>query len=84
MRNLFECQDSPLAGFGLAVSNDTGDDESRIVESRAVGVRKRIAELASFVNGTRRLRRDMARIPPGKLNCLNSRRIPSSLRETCG
>ena len=33
---------------------------SRVVERRAVGMRERVAQLATFVNGTRRLGSDVA------------------------
>ena len=61
MRNLFECQEVASGpGFGLAVADDAGDDQIGIVEGRAIGVRKRIAKFAAFVDGTRRFRRHMA------------------------
>ena len=47
--------------FGLAVADDAGDDEPRIVERGAEGVAERISEFAALVNGARRRRRDMAR-----------------------
>jgi len=54
------------AGFGLAVADHAGDDQVRIVEGRAVGVRHRIAELAALVDGARRLRRNVARNAAGE------------------
>ena len=67
------------AGFSLAVADDAGDDEPRVVESGAKGVAQRISEFAALVNGAGRRRRDMAaKCPPGKENCLNSRFIPAS------
>ena len=49
------------SGLGFAVADDAGDDQIRVVESGAIGMREGIAELAAFMNGTGRLRRDMAR-----------------------
>ena len=50
----------------LAIADHCGDDEVGVVEGGAVGVRKRIAELAALVDGAGRLRRHMARNPAGK------------------
>ena len=50
----------------LAVADHAGDDEIRVVEGRAVGVRQRIAEFAALVDRTRRLRRDVARNAAGE------------------
>ena len=41
---------SQSAGFGFAIADDASDDQVRIVESRAIGVRQRIAEFAALVN----------------------------------
>ena len=49
------------ARFGLAVADDAGDDETRIVERGAEGVAERISEFAALVNGAGRRRGDMAR-----------------------
>ena len=46
-------------GFRLAIANDTGNDQVRVVESGAVGVRQSVAKLATFVNRARRFRRHM-------------------------
>ena len=46
-------------GLRLAVADDARDDEFRVVERRAVGVRQAVAELAAFVDRARRLRRDV-------------------------
>src|SRR4029450_9115556 len=46
--------------LGFAVADDAGDEEIRIVEGRAVRVRKGVAELASLVNRAERLWRNMA------------------------
>ena len=53
-------------GLGLAVADDAGDDEVRVVEGRAIGVRQRVAEFAALVDRARRLRRDMARNAAGE------------------
>ena len=53
-------------GFRLAVAHDAGDDELRVVEGRAIGVRQCIAELATLVNRTRSLRRNVTRDAAGK------------------
>ena len=47
-------------GLRLAVADDAGDDQVRIVERRAIGVAQGVAQLAAFVNAARRLRRDVA------------------------
>ena len=47
-------------GLGLTVAHDAGDDQIGIVERHAVGVRETVAEFASFVDGARRFRRDVA------------------------
>ena len=49
------------ARFGLAVADDAGDDQPRIVERGAEGVAQRISEFPALVDGTGRRRRDMAR-----------------------
>ena len=54
------------AGLGLAVADHAGDDQVRIVEGRAVGVRERIAQLAALVDRARRLGRDVAGNAAGK------------------
>ena len=57
------------AGFRFPVADDAGDDQVRIVERGAIGMRQRIAELATFVNRAGRLRRDVAgnAVGPGEL-----------------
>ena len=49
------------ARFGLAVADDAGDDEARIVERGAEGVAQRISEFAALVDGAGRRRGHMAR-----------------------
>ena len=57
------------AGFRLAVADDAGDDQIRIVEGRAIGVDQRIAQLAAFVNRAGRFRRYVTgnSVRPGEL-----------------
>ncbi len=57
------------SGFGFAVSDDAGDDQIGIVVGRAVGVQKRVAEFAAFVNGAGSFRRDVTgnSVGPGEL-----------------
>ncbi len=57
------------AGFRLAVADDAGDDQVGIVERRAVGMGEGIAELASFVDRARNVRRYVAgnAVGPGEL-----------------
>ena len=70
LRNLLECQlVASGAGFRLAVADDAGNDQIGIVESGAIGVGQRIAQLAAFMNRARRFRRHMAgnAVGPGEL-----------------
>ena len=53
-------------GLGLAVADDARDEQVRVVEGGAVGVRERVPELASLVDRARRLRSDVARDSTGK------------------
>ena len=48
------------ACLGLAVADDAGDDQVRVVKGRPVGVRQGVAQLTAFVDRTGRLRGDMA------------------------
>src|ERR1035437_6297146 len=48
------------AGLGLAVADDAANEQVRVVECRAEGMRQRIAELAALMDGARCLRRDVA------------------------
>ena len=50
-------------GLGLAVADDAADEQVRVVEGGAVGVRERVAELAALVDRARRLGRGVARDP---------------------
>ena len=69
------------AGFRLAVADDAGDDQIRIVESGAIGVEQRIAQFAAFMNGARRFRRHMAgnSIRPGELPEQPMQSVPAAL-----
>ena len=57
-------------GFGFAVTDHAGDDEVGVVERRAVGVRKRVAQLAAFVDRTRGLGRHVTRDATGERELL--------------
>ena len=57
-------------GFRLAVADDAGDDQVRVVERGAVGVAQRVAQLAAFVDAARRLRRDVAGDAAGEAELL--------------
>ncbi len=52
--------------LGLAVADDAGNHQVRIVERGAERVRERVAELAAFVDRPRRLGSDVARDPAGE------------------
>src|SRR5581483_9302724 len=51
------------ARLRLAVADDAGDGQGRVVEGRAVGVRERVAELSTLVDRAGRLRCGVARDP---------------------
>ena len=53
-------------GLGLAVADDRCDEQVRVVERGAVGVRERVAELAALVDRARRLRSDVRRDAAGE------------------
>jgi hypothetical protein len=69
------------AGFRFAVAYDATDDQIRIVERRAIGVRQRITEFAAFMNGARSFRRYMAgnSVRPGELAKQPLQPIPAAL-----
>ena len=52
--------------FGLAISNDAGDDQLGIVECRAECVAERISQLPALMNRAGGRRRNMARNAAGK------------------
>src|SRR3546814_18892483 len=52
-------------GLRLAVTDDAGDHDVRVVERRSEGVGQRVAELSALVDRTRHLRRDVARDAAG-------------------
>ena len=54
------------ARFRFAVAHDAADQQVRIVKHGAVGVSDGIAQLAAFMNGAGRLRRDVAGNSSGK------------------
>src|ERR1039458_10348161 len=51
------------AGFGLPIPDDAGDDQVWIVESRAKGMHKRVAEFSALVHGVRDVRSAVTRHP---------------------
>ena len=60
-------------GFGLAIANDTGDDEVGIVEHGPERMAERIPQLPTFVNGPGALRRGVTWNPTWK------RKLPKEL-----
>ena len=48
------------AGLRLAVADDAGDDQLRVVEGGAEGMRQGVAQFAALMDGAGRLRRDVA------------------------
>src|SRR5436190_23472905 len=64
----------------LAVADDARSDEIAVVEHRAVRVRDRVSELASFVNRSGRLRRDVARNAARKRELLEELLQPVRIR----
>ncbi len=71
-------------GLRLAVADHTGDHEVRVVQRRAIGMGKGVAELAALVDRAGRLRRHVARDPAreGELpeQALHTQRVPADLR----
>ena len=49
------------AGLGLAIADDAGDNQIRIVEGRAEGVNQRVTKLSALVHGVRDVRPAVAR-----------------------
>ena len=78
LRNLLPCQPVARAGLRLAIADDAGDDQVRVVERGPVGVAQGVAEFSALVDAAGSLRATWLGMPPGKLNCLNSRFIPSA------
>ncbi len=72
------------AGLRLAVADDAGDDQVRVVEGGAVGVAQGVAELAALVDAARRLRGDVAGNAPREAELLEQLlhplRVPADLR----
>ncbi len=63
-------------GLGLAVADHGDDNEFRIVESGAVGVRERVSELATLVDRPWSLRRNVRR------NAAGERELPKKPAQT--
>ena len=58
------------AGLRFAVADHRGDDQIRIVERRAAGMREHVAQFAAFVNRAGSLRRAVAADAAGKRELL--------------
>src|SRR3974377_890526 len=75
-------------GLSLAIANDAGDNKVSIVECRAICVRERVAEFATFMDRTRSLRRRMARDTAWKTEllkqALHADRIGGNMRINFG
>ncbi|MGY3080095.1 hypothetical protein ACVWZZ_006503 [Bradyrhizobium sp. LM6.10] len=69
------------AGLGLAVADDTGDDQVGIVEGRAIGMHQRVTELAAFMDRARRFRRRVAGNAAGEGEL--SEQLAQSVRIAC-
>ena len=72
------------SGLGLAVADHAGDQQLRVVERGAVGVREGVAELSALVDGAGRLRCDMAGHSAGERELpeepLHAGRVPADVR----
>ena len=53
-------------GFSLAIADDTGDDEIRIVKHRTERMAEGVTQFAALVDRTGRLRRGVARNAAGE------------------
>ena len=72
-----ECQDGgQRAGLGLAIAHHHRDQQLRIVEGGAEGVREAVAELTALVDGARGLRRAMAADAAGERELLEELEHP--------
>jgi hypothetical protein len=67
----------------LAVADDAGHDQVRVVECGPVGVRKRVAQLAALVDAARSLRRHVRRDAAGERELgeepLQARLVPADV-----
>src|ERR1043166_533711 len=66
------------AGLGLAVADDAGHDQVRVVEGGAVSVREGVPQLAALVNGARRLGGNVTRNTAGEAELLEQ--VPHPVR----
>src|ERR1043166_4428238 len=64
------------AGLGLAVADDAGHDQVRVVEGGAVSVREGVPQLAALVNGARRLGGNVTRNTAGEAELLEQISLP--------
>ena len=71
-------------GLRLAVPDDTGDEEVRVVHGRPAGVRQRIPELAALVDAAGGLDADVAGDPAGRGELPEQGSTPSASSVTCG
>ncbi len=76
------------AGLRLPVADHAGDQQFRVVEGRAVGVRQGVAEFTALVNGAGGLGGDMAGHPAGEGELLeqpgHAGRVPGDVRVGLG
>src|SRR5215469_2744006 len=72
---------SEWASLGFTIAHDTGDNQVRIVECRAIGVSKRVTQLPAFMDRTRSFRGDMTRdaIGPRELPEKTSQSLSAAL-----
>ena len=64
--------------FGLAVANNAGNDQVRVIEGGTEGVAQAVAKFASFVDRSGVSGATWLGMPPGNENCMKSRLSPSS------
>lgn len=72
------------SGLRLAVTDDAGDQQVRVVECGAVCVGQGVAQFAALVDGAGVSGATWLGTPPGKENCLNSSAIPAASLLTSG
>ena len=70
--------------FGLAITDNAGNDQIGVVEGCSISVREGVAEFAALVDRTGVSGATWLGMPPGNENCLNSRFIPASSRVMFG
>lgn len=57
------------AGFGFSFADNAGDEQVRIIKCSTIGVGRAVTQLATFMDRSRNLRRDVTgdSVRPGKL-----------------